>query len=125
MTPTSKQKSAAARGLGYAHRKQRETLLRALKDGEPCYWCARGLFRDPTKNWDGRALHADHTLARSHGGKVADRLVHDLCNKQRGDGSNDHLRPAVTGDYGPINAASKTARQTDEDMLGTRLMPWP
>ncbi|WP_072691759.1 HNH endonuclease [Rhodococcus marinonascens] len=111
-------KSAAARGLGYAHRQQRERLLRKHVDGNPCYWCGRPLYRDPAQNWDGNALHADHTIARSQGGTVADRLVHDLCNKQRQDGRNDHLRPAVTG----INVAD--ARAVD-DQLGLRLMPWP
>lgn len=125
MNPNSNQKSAAARGLGYAHRKQREALLRRHTDGSPCWWCGRPQHRAPERNWDGKPLEADHTLARSQGGKLADRLLCSTCNRQRQDGTNDHLRPAVTGDYGPINAASKTARQTDEDMLGTRLMPWP
>ncbi|AVP67327.1 hypothetical protein C7H75_05120 [Prescottella equi] len=112
------QKSAAARGLGYAHRQQRERLLRNHVDGSPCWWCSHPMFRDPTKNWDGHPLEADHSQARSHGGTVADRLLHKRCNASRQDGANDHLRPAVTG----IDIA--TAREAD-DQLGIRLIPWP
>lgn len=40
-------------------------------------------------------LHADHTITRAAGGKIADRLLHKRCNEQRGDGSKDHQRPAL------------------------------
>jgi hypothetical protein len=42
-----------------------------------------------------QALDADHSHARAHGGTRADRLLHAKCNKERGDGSRDHLRPAL------------------------------
>lgn len=57
------------------------------------------MYRDPFRNWDRKPLHADHskTIARHGIGRTnADRLLHDLCNKQRGDGSRDDQRPALT-----------------------------
>ncbi|WAL46798.1 HNH endonuclease [Rhodococcus pyridinivorans] len=88
-------KSSAARGLGRRHREQRDRLLRALVDGTPCYWCGRGMYRDPARNWDSKPLEADHILARSKGGTKADRLLCSTCNRQRQDGSRDHQRPAL------------------------------
>lgn len=62
------------------------------------------MYRDHTRNWDyepgsrdpgnGR-LAADHTHARANGGTLADRLLHGKCNKQRGKGDRDHMRPAI------------------------------
>ncbi|EOM74615.1 hypothetical protein [Rhodococcus rhodnii] len=111
-------KSAHARGLGYQHRKNRDRLLGALVDGTPCWWCGQPLHRDPALNPDGMPLEADHSIARSRGGITADRLLHHLCNRQRQDGSRDHLRPAVTGL--PLAAAAGHER-----LLGHRAMPWP
>lgn len=48
-------------------------------------------------NWDGNRLSGDHSIARATGGKQTDRLMHLRCNAERGDGSKDHLRPALTG----------------------------
>lgn len=95
--PRTSTTSSTARGLGIRHRQQRARLLARHVDGSPCYWCGQPMFRDPARNWDGRPLEADHSLARSAGGTVADRLLCSTCNRQRGDGSRDHLRPAVTG----------------------------
>ena len=122
-------KSAAARGLGYQHRKTRDALLRVHVDGSPCWWCDRAMYRDRERNWDydearlavdpdvGK-LAADHTRARAAGGEKADRLLHGLCNKRRGDGTRDHLRPAITGED-----PTETAGSSPE--LGFRAMPWP
>jgi hypothetical protein len=54
-------------------------------------------------------LDGDHSVARSHGGTVADRLLHSECNRARGDGSRDHLRPAITGkpDEQPVDDRSQ------------------
>ncbi|MBZ4619378.1 hypothetical protein GBO18_05235 [Mycobacterium avium subsp. hominissuis] len=46
---------------------------------------------------------------------VADRLLHGPCNSERGDGSRDHERPALTG---------KRAKHNGAD-LGHRVMAWP
>lgn len=68
------------------------------------------MYRDRTKNpdydphatrRDGKpdtltgVLAGDHTNPRSAGGTQADRLLHGLCNTQRGDGRRDHERPAL------------------------------
>ena len=94
---TKRGKSQTQLGLGWRHQQQRAILLRRLTDGELCWWCAMPLRRDPEKNWDGRPLAADHSQARSLGGSLADRLLHYTCNSQRGNGTRDGSRPAVTG----------------------------
>jgi hypothetical protein len=76
------------------------------------------MHREPSRNPDQRPLSADHTIARAHGGTKADRLLHEVCNKERGDGSRDHIRPAATG-------RAIEQPNTDTGPLGTRAMPWP
>lgn len=103
-TKTKPKRTTSQAGLGWQHQKQRTRLLGAHRDGAPCWWCGRPMWKDHTRNWDydptatypsnGR-LAADHTHARTHGGTIADRLLHEVCNKERGDGSRDHLRPAT------------------------------
>ncbi|MFC9769098.1 HNH endonuclease [Rhodococcus jostii] len=84
-------RTTTQRGLGWAHQQQRERLLKQHVDGTGCWWCGVPMFRS-------QDLDADHTQARAHGGKKADRLLHRSCNRARQDGSRDHLRPAVTGE---------------------------
>ena len=107
-------KSAHQRGLGYQHRKQRDNLLRRHVDGTPCWWCGKRMYRGPESNWDRAPLEADHTITRSHGGTKADRLLHMTCNRQRGDGTRDHERPALTG-----------KAVEDTNTLGHLAMAWP
>lgn len=45
------------------------------------------MYRDPARNPDGMPLEADHTVARSQGGRRADRLLLATCNRSRGDGT--------------------------------------
>ncbi len=85
------------RGLGWKHRQHREALLRSHIDGALCWWCSRPMFKESERNWDKRVLAADHSIARAVGGTRADRLLHATCNGQRGDGTRDHKRPALTG----------------------------
>ncbi|WP_251550281.1 hypothetical protein [Rhodococcus sp. 11-3] len=115
------------RGLGWQHQKQRDRLLKAHIDGTPCWWCGLPMYRDRTRNWDhdptspdraSGSLAADHSHARAHDGTHADRLLHGICNKQRQDGRNDHLRPAITG-------LDPTTTADSDDPLGIRLLPWP
>lgn len=85
------------------------------------------MYLDRTQNWDynpqatnqlSGELHGDHSqMSRAEAirqGKPIpppDRLLHQTCNIQRGDGGNDHL------------AASATQHQpTNHERL---LMPWP
>lgn len=102
-------KSTTAKGLGWAHQQQRERLLRAHTDGALCWWCARPMYRDRTRNFDhdptsndqgSGSLAADHSHARAHGGTKADRLLHGLCNKERGEGARDDQRPALAATRG-------------------------
>lgn len=110
-------KTTTARGLGWAHQQQRDRLIRDHVDGTLCWWCGLPMFKS-------QKLEADHSRARSQGGTKADRLLHGYnqlghrCNQERGDGSRDHLRPAITGK--PIAQA-----QADQELLGVRVMPWP
>ena len=92
-----KTKTQTQLGLGWRHQQQRTILMRKLIDGELCWWCGLALRKEPTKNWDGRPLAADHSQARALGGMLADRLLHFTCNSQRGYGNRDHKRPALTG----------------------------
>ena len=91
-----KRKTTTEKGLGRRHQLQREKLLKKHQDGSPCWWCGKPMFRDKEKNWDGFSLAADHTVARAHGGKLADRLLHHTCNSTRGAGGDiDEVRPAA------------------------------
>lgn len=111
-------KSTTERGLGWSHQKQRERLIRSHVDGSACWWCGVPMYRDAARNRDGESLHADHSRARAHGGTKADRLLHGTCNRERGEGSRDHLRPALTGV--PVAEA-----KVDLEALGHRAMAWP
>lgn len=95
-TPTAHQ-----RGLGWHHRQVRASLLARHHDGTPCWWCAKPMYRAAAANFDRAPLEADHTVARANGGHRADRLLHRTCNRSRGKGDRDHLRPAL----GPQPAA--------------------
>ncbi|QMU22515.1 hypothetical protein [Gordonia rubripertincta] len=104
------------RGLGWQHQKQVRSLKAQHVDGSPCWWCAQPMFLAPESNWDKAVLAGDHSISRANGGQIADRLLHSTCNKERGDGARDHLRPAVTGR--PIG-------DSIAETIGFRLMNWP
>ncbi|WP_064255867.1 hypothetical protein RBB84_02530 [Rhodococcus sp. D-6] len=82
--------------LGYAHQQVRKRLLAKHQDGSACWWCGEPMYADAASNPDGLALAADHDVARVNGGIKASRLLHGACNSQRGDGSWDDRRPALT-----------------------------
>lgn len=103
-----------ARGYGREHKHRRQALINGLADGTPCWWCNLPMHGDhnKTRNWDGLALAADHEHARgAANGTQAGRLLHFTCNSQRQDGSNDHLRPALTGRHPsePLNMPNAAA----------------
>ncbi|NKS94629.1 hypothetical protein GS876_10395 [Rhodococcus hoagii] len=121
------QRTTTQKGLGWQHQKERDALLRVHVDGTPCWWCGLPMYRDRTNNWDHNptsndrasgSLAADHSHARAQGGIKADRLLHGWCNKQRGEGNRDHLRPVVTG-------IDVTDTRSTDDQLGVRLIAWP
>ena len=110
---------STARGLGHHHQQHRSRLMLRHVDGTPCWWCGAKMWRDPARNYDRRPLHADHSRSRSMyglGNTVADRLLHASCNEQRGDGSRDDQRPALTGDR---------PREHDPDLGELTYFPWP
>jgi 5-methylcytosine-specific restriction endonuclease McrA len=106
-------KKTTERGLGWRHKQRALQLKNAHVEGTPCWWCGEPMYV-------GQGLHADHSTPRSVGGPntMADRLLHGVCNLERGDGRNDDRRPALTG-------KSVNARQQVLADLGTRAMPWP
>lgn len=70
------------------------------------------MYRDPERNFDRAPLEADHSRSRSlHGtaSNPADRLLHRQCNRERGDGTRDHKRPALTSSV-PAAAGSYALR---------------
>ena len=121
---TAKRKTTHEKGLGWRHRQAVEQLKRRHRDGTPCGWCGRPMYLDRTRNWDynpestsplSGVLHGDHskmsrTEAMRQGLPIPppDRLLHQTCNIQRGDGGNDHL--AASGGAG---------------LVTTLAMPWP
>jgi hypothetical protein len=118
--PPAKQLSRHQRGLDHGHEVNRGRLMTRHVDGRRCWWCNKPMFRDPAKNWDRKPLHADHTRTRARygiGNTHADRLLHDTCNKQRGNGDHDDERPALIHLAAPILAH-------DVD-LGPLAMGWP
>lgn len=98
--------STTGRGLGWKHQQEVERLRRRHVDGTACWWCARPMHKSAAKNFDSATLEGDHSEARSRGGRKADRLLHSTCNRQRGDGARDHLRPALTGVWSPPGGAA-------------------
>jgi len=105
------------KGLGWDHQENRANMLTRFVDGKRCWWCGKPMFKDAKKNPDKKALHADHSKSRARFGafrNAANRFLHDTCNKQRGDGSRDHLRPALQLQTG-----------ADDKGLGDLALEWP
>lgn len=100
-------RTTTERNLGWSHQQDRERLMAGLVDGSPCPCLdlddcgprcvcrphGRGLpmYRVAALNPDGMPLEADHTTARSQGGRRADRLLLATCNRSRGDGTRQSL----------------------------------
>lgn len=97
VVPKKAQPNITDLGLGWKHQRQLKRLFARLKDGEPCWWCGKPMYRDAKRNFDGATLEGDHSKSRrDHGTEhLADRLLHRRCNRQRGAGDRDHLRPAI------------------------------
>lgn len=113
-------KTTTQKGLGHDHQVHRGRLISRHIDGIRCWWCGRKMFRDPARNWDAKPLNADHERSRARygiAGNQANRLLHDTCNKQRGDGSRDDQRPALSG-------IAPEDLEPDET-LGALVLAWP
>jgi hypothetical protein len=83
-------RTTTERGLGWRHQQVVAQLKARHVEGSPCWWCGEPMFRS-------QELDGDHSRPRSAGGILADRLLHAGCNRARGDGSGDDVRPAFTG----------------------------
>lgn len=104
----SVRRTTTARGLGQRHRQQVAHLKSIHIEGTPCWWCGKPMFlRD--------GLSGDHSVPRSRGGTLADRLLHAACNSARGDGSRDDERPAITGKH----------QDDDTKPVGHTVLKWP
>jgi hypothetical protein len=133
MATTARRKTTTERGLGWRHQQMADALKRKHQDGTPCDWDGRPMYLDRTKNWDydpestnpaSGALQADHSkmsrgeaLRRGLPIPLPDRLLHGECNRQRGDGRNDHLAWINTGRPPVIDGVSGGG-----ELL---LMAWP
>jgi hypothetical protein len=108
-----KKLTTTQRGLGARHRHARNSLLTRHRDGDGCEWCNRPMYRDRTQNYDFDAdgapfsgsLHADHrditraeAVRRGLPMPLPNRLLHGLCNLERGDG-RDYLREVTEEDH--------------------------
>lgn len=115
-------RTTAQRGYDYDHEVNRTRLFARHTDGKRCWWCGLPMFKDALKNWDRKGLHAEHSKTQAkHGvGRTrADRLMHDTCNKQRGDGTRDDQRPVLL-------LLQEQAEADDEGGgLGHLAMGWP
>lgn len=75
----------AQKGLGWPHQKIRRGLLKAHIEGSPCEWCGEPMYST-------QKLEADHVIPRSLGGTEATRLLHQTCNRKKGDRTDGGLK---------------------------------
>lgn len=108
--PGRHNRTTTQRGLGWRHEQRVAYLKSQHVDGTRCWWCNEPMHLS-------QGLAGDHSIPRSAGGALADRLLHGPCNTQRGDGSRDHLRPALTG--------RRPKLELQQPDLGRRVMAWP
>lgn len=110
---TARRKTTTEKGLGWRHRQAVDALKRRHTDGKPCAWCGRPMHLDRKRNYDydpestnptSGTLQGDHSkMSRAEAIRRGvmipppDRLLHGECNRQRGDGQNDHLARVVAG----------------------------
>lgn len=133
-TTTTRRKTTTEKGLGWRHRQAVDGLKRRHIDGTPCFWDGRPMYLDRTRNWDydpnssnptSGELQGDHEMSRAEALRqgvqipLPNRLMHAECNRQRGDGRNDHLAWGNSG-RPPVMDMPSDAAVTEH-----LLMPWP
>lgn len=88
--PKPKRATTTQRGYDGAHKRRRKILLAQMVDGSPCEECGKPRYKDPTKNFDGFPLEADHPpgsaqkYADNKRANPAKRLIHKTCNARGG-----------------------------------------
>lgn len=88
---------------GSAHRRARATALQALREGEPCHFCGRPMYRT-------QRLQLDHVVPVVLGGARGTRqLVHGVCNESAGAALGNRLRGKrrATARKAPIHFTSR------------------
>ena len=112
---TTGKKTTAERGYGYhQHEIPRRNLFYNHVDGTECEYCARPMYHDPARNFDGAALEADH-IGRDKT-QPPKRLIHRKCNRTlNGKGKGEWVQ------HGPEWYA-KHGQTTDETGEG---LDWP
>jgi hypothetical protein len=76
---TPQRGTTTQRGLGWEHIQRRRQLLAQAYD-KPCPLCGNPMLR-------GQRLDLDHSVPRSMGGRLGDRMAHSRCNSSRGNGT--------------------------------------
>jgi hypothetical protein len=84
----ARQGNSTSVGLGWSHQRDRKRAMAAMPDGTPCPYdyCGHApMYKQAARNYDGRALHYDHVIARALGGVNGPRqLAHATCNEKAG-----------------------------------------
>jgi hypothetical protein len=78
-------RTTTQRGLGYPHQREGKRLRAGLRDGTPCPYCGRGMYR-----W--QELDVDDWPGRMFGGPQIKRLAHRYCNRSAGARMGNRLR---------------------------------
>lgn len=133
MAIAKKKLSTTDKGLGWKHQQAVDALKRAHRDGSLCDWDGRPMYLDRTRNWDydpdsanpnSGELQGDHSeMSRRECIKLGipvpppNRLLHAECNRQRGDGRNDHLAW--------INSGKPPVISSEPSVTTELAMPWP
>lgn len=74
--------SREERGYGKRHIRQRKRLLALHVEGDICEYCAKPMYRQGRRNFDGAPLEADHEEdALGNRADLATRLLHRKCNR--------------------------------------------
>lgn len=118
-------KTTTQRGYGYKQQQiPRKNLIHNLVDGTECEYCARPMYRNPDKNFDGAALEADH-IDRDKT-KPPKRLIHRKCNRTlNGNGKGKWVKhgPEWYAKHGQTTATT-TEERDPLDWPGGKLIRW-
>lgn len=92
--------TSRANAWGSKHKKAVARLKAKHVEGTPCQWCGKPMYLE-------QDLQGDHGISRAQGGTETTRLLHPDCNRERGDGTYDHLAPIITGKPLPLSKGQR------------------